>query len=501
MRFRLSAALALAMVGGISQATIAPAGIADERLRPGLAALARGDGVAARLAFERARVQGVPASATAVPLAEALVLTGDVDQAERLVARAPTTPDMLRVRGLLALRNGDTAQALTLLGQALAADPKLAATRVALARARLAAGDRDGATAEVETALAIDPKAASALVLGGNLVRDRYGLVPALRWYGRALAVVPGRLDALFERAATLGDAGRATDALEATRVLMAASPNNAQAFYLQAVIAARAGNFDLARRLMMRVGARLDGQPGAILVRAIAELQGGNLDGAIPRLRTLLTMQPGNLRARRLLGMALWRTGAHGDAIDVLRPLAEQGDGYALMLSGRAFEALGDRAASADMLDRAAAAQPKVPDPAAMGVLDDFLAANPAHPGAQRAAADRALAQGDWAAAATLYAGLETRLGARDPVRLANAGWAALGTGDGARALQLAEKAHAIAPMNALAAASYGAFLQRAGQNERAVSVLGKAVALVPGETRFREELAVALAKARRAQ
>lgn len=490
------------MLGGVSQATIAPGGTSDDRLRPGLAALARGDGVAAQLAFERARAQGVAASATAVPLAEAFLLQGDTDQAARLIAGAPVnSAQALRVRGLLALRNGEPAQALALLRQVLASDPKVAATRVALARARLAGGDRAGATADVEAALALDPKDASALVLGGNLVRDQYGLVPALGWYDRALAVVPGRLDALFERAATLGDAGRATEALAATRALLAASPNNAQGFYLQAVIAARAGNFDLARRMMMRVGARLDGQPGAILVRAVAELQCGNLDGATARLRRLLSMQPGNLRARRLLGLAHWRAGAHAEAIEVLRPLADQGDGYALLLSGRAFEVLGDRVAAADLLDRAAAAQPKLPDPAAMGVLDDFLAANPAHPGAQRAAADRALAQGDWGAAATLYAALETRLGARDPVRLANAGWATLGTGNGARALAVGAQAHMLAPMNALAAASYGAFLQRAGQDERAVGVLGKAVALAPGEPRFREELRLALAKAGRAQ
>ncbi|MFM9977409.1 MAG: tetratricopeptide repeat protein [Sphingomonadaceae bacterium] len=503
MRFRLSLALALAAVGAVSPATVAPGGGDDARLRPGVSALARGDGAAARLAFERAAAQGVAVSVLALPMAEAFLLQGDVDAASRLLAGAPATSHAQRLRGLLALRTGDAATALELLEQAQALGPASASTRVALARARLAGGDRRDAEREVEAALALDPKDAAALVLGGNLVRDGHGLVPALAWYDRALAVQPGRLDALFERAATLGDAGRATDALAATRALLAASPNNAQAFYLQAVIAARAGNWELTRQLMLRVGPRLDAQPGAILVRALAELEGGNRDGAVARLRALLAMQPGNVRARRLLGLAHWRAGAHGDAIAVLRPLAEQGDGSALILSGRAFEALGDRVAAAEMLDRAANAQPKLPAPTAMAALDGFLAANPAHPGAQRAAADRALAQGEFAAAKVLYDALERRLGARDPVRLANAGWAALGAGDPARAraLALGAKAHALAPMNALAAASYGAFLQRGGQAERAVVLLELAVARAPDEPRFREELGVALAKARRAQ
>lgn len=407
-----------------------------------------------------------------------------------------------RVRAQTQAALGDNAAAEREFGLTLKLAPKSAASWVAYGRYKLGLGDRAGAASAAERAIAAQPRNAEALVFTGNLIRDRDGLIPALAWYDRALAIQPGRIDALFERAATLGDAGRATEALAATRALLAVSPNNAGAFYMQAVIAARAGKWDIARRLMFRVGARMDGVPGAVMLRAMTELQANAFDGAITRLRPLADAQPGNARVRRLLGLALWRAGSREDAIAVLQPLADRGDGYALTLAGRVLEAMGNRAAAADALDRAAHAGVVPPDPAAMAALDRFIAANPGNAWAQRAAADRAMAQGQWGSAATLYEALATRLGQRDPARLVSQGWAMVGVQQPGSALPLGARAYALAPMNPLATASYGAFLARNGRAAEAVAILEKAVALAPGEARFREELVAAraaLAKARR--
>lgn len=357
------------------------------------------------------------------------------------------------------------------------------------ARALLARGD-------VEGALKLDPKNPDALVYAGNLVRDRYGLLPALPWYDRALQIKPDHLDVLFEKAATLGDAGRSDDMLGVTRKLLALSKNNAQACYLQAVLAARAGKWDLARVILYRAGDRMDGIAGMNLMRAIVMMQAGSNDGAIAQLRPILNDRPDNAKARRLLGLALWRAGSAADVIDVLRPLAVQGDGYALSLTGRAYEAMGNRVAAADALDRAARAGAGILSADQLAGLDKFLATNPNNPAAQRAAADRALSRGEWAAAASIYDSLATRLGNRDPVRLVNAGWAQIGLGQADEAVRLGARAYALAPMNPLATASYGAFLARAGKAGAAVPLLEKAVAMAPGEARFGQELKAARAK-----
>lgn len=380
-----------------------------------------------------------------------------------------------------------------LAASALASQSPGAEGKLAKARSLLARGDVAGAKLAVEADLNADPRDADALVLAGNLVRDRYGLRPALPWYDRALAVQPDHKDALFEKAATLGDAGRAREALAVSRILLRTSPNNAQAFYLQAVLAARAGNWDLARTLTYRIGRRMDGIPGLLLLRAAVSLQAGANDEAIGALRTLIAKQPGNAKAVRLLGLAMWRAGDMRDAIDVLHPLNVRGDRYALAIAGRAFEAMGDLSGAAALLDRAARAGVSAPTAEAFAALDTFLAANPDNASAQRAAADRALSRGEWDAATALYASLSKRLGDNDPLRLINAGWAAIGGRNPAAAVALGARAYALAPMNPLATASYGSFLARGGSNAKAVSLLEKAVAMVPDDPRFAEELAAA--------
>jgi cellulose synthase operon protein C len=349
-----------------------------------------------------------------------------------------------------------------------------------------------GATHAIEAALKLDPRNVGALVYAGNLVRDRYGLLPALPWYERALTIEQGNENALFEKAATQGDAGRAREMLATSRQLLAVSPNNPNAFYLQAVLAARAGKWELARGLIYRIGKRMDAVPGMLLLRGSVTVQAGANDEAIATLRALTEMQSANVKARRLLGLALWRVGDNRGAIDALQPLAERGDGYALTITGRAWEVLGDRTAAATDLDAAARAIAVVADDI-VAALDPFLAANPDNAPAQRLAADRALSKGEWDAASALYTSLATRLGSRDPVRLANAGWAEIGRGQPDAAAELGARAYALAPMTPLIVASYGSFLARAGRKGEAIPILEKAVTLAPGEARFAQELAAA--------
>lgn len=380
--------------------------------------------------------------------------------------------------------------ALALVG---AAKPNPSQERVTEARILLSKGDLDGATRSLEAALTLDPKNTDALLYAGNMVRDRYGLLAALPWYDRLLAIKPDHRDATFEKAATLGDAGRSVAMLATSRQLLGLSRYNAQALYLQAVLAARAGKWDLSRTIFYRADDRLDGIPGAALLRATQMLQAGSNDGAIAQLRPVLNEQPGNIKVRRLLGLALWRSGSAADAIDVLQLLAARGDSYALYITGRAWEVQGNRAAAAEALDKAARAGAGDLDAAMLAALDTFLTTNPANATAQRAAADRALSRGEWEAAAAIYASLASRLGNRDPLRLINAGWAEIGREQPEAAVAFGKRAYALAPMNPLATASYGAFLARAGKAAEAVPLLEKAVVMVPNDPRLGEELAAA--------
>ena len=115
--------------------------------------------------------------------------------------------------------------ALALIGAAApVSKPDPSQARVTEARNLLARGNIDGAIRSLEAALVLNPKNTDALLYAGNMVRDRYGLLAALPWYDRLLAIQPDHRDATFEKAATLGDAGRATAMLAVSRQLLGLS-------------------------------------------------------------------------------------------------------------------------------------------------------------------------------------------------------------------------------------------------------------------------------------
>jgi tetratricopeptide (TPR) repeat protein len=178
-----------------------------------------------------------------------------------------------------------------------------------------------------------------------------------LPWFDRAIEVDDHYINARLERAATLGEMGATRAMLAETRNVLGQSSGNAMAFYLQAVLAARAGNFTLARSLMQRTQGRLDGEPSAMLVQSGIDLAVGDPKEAAGRLSQLLAMQPDNRKARRLLAAAQWKSGDAAGTVATLRPLAERpdADSYSLALIGKALARLGDSRAASGYLARAA--------------------------------------------------------------------------------------------------------------------------------------------------
>ncbi len=332
---------------------------ADAHLLLARAQLQLGDGIAAEAEIKRANDAGIDPKLTHHLRAHALLLQGENEKA---IAEAEKTDPKFRNYGLRI-----RARAMTQLGNLAAAKESLEeAVRIAprdvdvwtdVGRFRFTAGDLSGAIAASQRAVELDGGNIDALVLRGELVRTQYGLVAALPWFERALARDPYHHDALIEYAATLGDAGRTVEMLAATRKALEARPGSPQAFYLQAVLAARAGNTDLARTLIQKTGGAIDGLPGMLLLGGTLDLQAGDTEQALGKLRQLVAMQPMNITARKLLAVALLRSDAARNALDILRPVALRGDAdsYSLTLVARGFERIGDRATAARFLDRAA--------------------------------------------------------------------------------------------------------------------------------------------------
>ena len=323
--------------------------------------LALGDGVAAEAEIRRAIELGLPEAQIQHLLLNAWLLqgqTGRVLDASEIAGVAPVSIGYgARIRAGAAIARGDTALAAEYLGQAIRAAPLSGQLWTDIGNFRLRGGDVAGAINAAIRAVNLNPRNIDAMLLMGRLVRDQYGLVASLPWFESIIELDSVNVAAMVEAAATLGEVGRARDMLAMTRRIQAADASNTNAWYLQAVLAARAGRPDLARALLYRIDTQKETVPGIKLLKAVLDLSTGNSEQAIAQLDDIVKAQPENLKARRLLGTAMWRAGDTRAAIAALEPVAKRNDAdsYTLSVIGRAYEDQGDRAKAALYLNRAA--------------------------------------------------------------------------------------------------------------------------------------------------
>ncbi len=350
--------------------------------------LALGDGVAAEAEVVRARQAGTGVEETRHLLAHARLLQGDPRGALNEVGE-PTGADAayrarIRARALAAL--GDSA-AGAMFDRAMALGPRDSDVFADVAIFRRASGNIAGALQAVDQAVAAGPNNARALLLRGELTRGQYGLAAALPWFDRAIQIDPGYVDARLERAITYGDLGRMEDMLADAREAhrLSGGANN-MAYYLQAVLAARARDYELARSIFNRTNGAFAERPSGMLLESAIDFGMGNVEQAATRLTRLIAMQPGNRRARRLLAASRWRMDDPAGVIAALEPLVARpdADSYSLTLMGRALARRGDAAGASAYLARAAAPTParSALDPLAPEEFDALRRQAEAEPG-----------------------------------------------------------------------------------------------------------------------
>lgn len=336
-------------------------------------ALARGDGIDAEAKLKAALVRGATGPDVSAMMGQALMAQGRRDRARPWLVPGRFSPATAavgwRTLGLLERLDGNLPASGRAYDRALAIIPKDASLWVEIGHLRYAGGEHRLAIDAAEHALALDPGSVRALEFRGQLVRDRYGLLAAIPWFEQAIMRDPKDVSVLLEYAATLGELGHATECLTITRRVLQLSPKNPRAYYLQAALAARAGNYDLARRLLIRTKGKLDSQPGVQMLRGVVEIAAGNPSAAAEALEAVLHTLPDNRHARDLLARAIgmgrqYRYATLRFAEDIA---SDEASPYVLTMVARAWEALGDRQRAGELLDRAAR-----PSVAALHILGD---------------------------------------------------------------------------------------------------------------------------------
>jgi cellulose synthase operon protein C len=332
-----------------------------ERVELARVAIRLGDGVGAEAAVRGALAAGAKEDALRPLLARAYAMQGEGTRAMQALDAGPIIPEMIGeaawVAGDVHLSNGDLVAAREAYDRAVHELPRNSALWVDVARFRDANADTLGARDAVDYAIELDKANSAALAFKANLVRTEDGLNASLDWYRKALEADPDNADALIEQAATLGDLGRYRDMLGALRHAATIVPREPRLYYLQAVLAARADNYRLARSLLQRTRGELDDQPAFMLLSAIVELELGGEAVSATWADRLLTEQPNNFTAHRILAVANWADGDAEGAIEALLPVVDRpdADSWSLLLAARAAAELGRRGESADYLARAA--------------------------------------------------------------------------------------------------------------------------------------------------
>lgn len=505
-------------------------------------AAARSDGIAAEAALNKALSAGVSRTAVAARMGEAQLLQGDLRNArEWLLSGDFSQADAAlgwRMTGLLLRLEGQLSAAGQAYDRALAAAPNDPLLWVDIARLRYSGGEHALAVEAAERALSLGPTNPRAIELRAQLLNDQAGPVAAIPLFERGLKAEPGDLQLLIGYAGALGEAGHAVAMLKVARRIAELAPHSPVPYFLQAMIAARAGKIDLARNLLNHLGNRVNQVPAAVLLQSALELEAGNSGIAVNMLERLDRQQPYNQRVQLLYARALLAVQDHPRLWQRFGEAASRPDAspYLLTILGRSCEQTGDRECAAELLDRAATAElasPPVRGPAdpvtrpgsfeafvvagddavlreandaAIGayrramdlrypewlldhavyaanlstgtqLAEHYLAAFPDSLLAPRLVAGAAMRAGDWQRASLLLQNASLRLGHSDPRMLADLAFAQLQNGDAEAAVASAEAAYRLQRASPAATQMLGAALARRGTDpERAASLLDKA-------------------------
>lgn len=282
--------------------------------------------------FKKARANGQPAAAVALPLGRALVASGQYQQAlDALQVEGSDTPD--HVRALVASLRGDAQaglgnrdKAAHAYAAALAIEPALPDALQGKARLALHSGDMQGAHAALAKAVAAHPDDVGSLVLLGQVDYQSNRCNQAIAKISHAMEVGRGEMSGSEQQSARalLADCqlrtGDAKGAQQNIDAILAANQNNPFGNYLQALMDIRQGAYQDAAN---HVQATLNVDPNnlrSMTLMAWIRIAENRPQDAQPFLTRVLARAPDDMAALRLQA-GLWMAQNRGaQAQDLLQ-------------------------------------------------------------------------------------------------------------------------------------------------------------------------------------
>jgi putative PEP-CTERM system TPR-repeat lipoprotein len=433
-----------------------------------------------------------------------------LEVAEKVAKAESKSPATHNLLGVTRLAAGDRTGARAAYRKALEVDKAFLPAELNLCRLDLAEGNIAAARGRMQGVLKARPNNAQAM-LEMALVEEAAGRAEdALRWLEKLHALDRRNVVATTRLVDSLIRAGKADKALEVAKETIGVAPEDLAALaalgqaYLalgdakQAQVAfgrmtrlaafdtgwqyriaqyqVSAGNPDGATYSLERVLANQPDHLPAQVLLAEVELRRGQFDKAEQRARTLAGSQSTEAVGYRLLGDIALAQGRGSDAVASYRAaLDRQSDPGVAVRLYQAYFAAGQSSAGLEFMQVWSQKYPK-----------DALAA--------KALAEGYLRVGNLTAARSSYEAL-LKQQPDNPELLNNLASVLARQGD-PRALELAERAHALAPNDAAVQDTLGWLLVRAGKLETGLRHLREARLRAPQNPEIRYHLAAALAE-----
>lgn len=486
---------------------------AGARTRLAVARLSSGDEAGALADLEAATAMDSGAGQAEFALILTHLRRGEFDEAMRiqqqLESKQPDNPQTHNVKGGILMAKRDLPAARVAFERALQLRPDFLSAAVNLARIDLAENQRDQAFQRFERVIEANPRVTDAyLLLAELMMRSGVDGAQVLAVLERGAEANPTVLAPRLAMVRLHVQQRAYPRALALAQELVAANPNDPQAVMALAQAQFSGGDHQQAIASLNRVVRLQPDSAPPLVALADAQRAAGDRAGAAQSLRRALSHQADAIDAQQRLVSILVEDRNFGEALKVASTIQAQRPEQAI---GLLFE--GDIRAAANEWDAAAEAFRKALPFATAGDVaiklhsallragkadeaareaDAWLSAKPDDLVLRGYLAERALGERRYEDAERQYRTMVT-LNPNNALVLNNLAWVAgeLGRAD---ALELAERAAALAPENAAVLDTLGSMQVKQGQSDKGLENLRKAVSIAPGEGALRLNLARAL-------
>lgn len=232
-----------------------------------------------------------------------------------------------------ALRRGATAEALSTARDAVSTQPQDPQARRLLATALRLAGDRDGALAAIDAAIALAPEDANLHLERAGLLLHERQLDAAQAALARTIGLDPNQFPAYIVQAQLALGRGDLDEAERIVRIAARIGPDHPQVAAIEGMLALRRGDADRALAILTQASERAPDEPQLRNALGFAYLAKGHLAFAEQAFRGMLEKDPTSRPLLALIADIVRRQGRPGDAADELAPLLDDGNGSSALL------------------------------------------------------------------------------------------------------------------------------------------------------------------------